>query len=186
MTTFKTLPLDEIRIVKTISISSEMRSIPNYAEIIYTRKLSPAYCMKKSEGNIERLFYDHDENIYPNDSIDDFILAAVKKTYPDAKMKSSLMMFDVELEHYKHILSSKIAEKFNIRVNPRFDDMQQVIESGKNEWKGFSINLELFCYPNEKGIFKDSLSICEYNINKEMEFDNFWNEPTKQVGNIIN
>lgn len=79
MTTCKTLPLDEIRIVKTISISSEMRSIPNYAEIIYTRNLSPAYCMKKSEGNIERLFYDHDENIYPNDSIDDFILAAVKK-----------------------------------------------------------------------------------------------------------
>lgn len=186
MTTFKTLSLDEIRIVKTISISSEMRSIPNYAEIIYTRKLSPSYYIKKSGGNIERLFYEHDENIYPNDSIDDFILAAVNKTYPNAKMKSSLMMFDIELEHHKKILSSKIKVKFLIQVNPRFDDMQQVIESGKKEWKVFVVNLDLFCYPNEKDIFKDSLSICEYNINKEMQFDNFWNELTKQVGHIIN
>jgi hypothetical protein len=184
MTTISLLSPNEIKFVKTISFSKSIGGIPHFAKIIYTRKPSSEYQMKQDDTSFKRLYYGIKEEAYPKDTIDEFILYAIKNIYTDAIVRSSILMFNTELDNYKRILPQFCKNRFVIQINPHID-IDQAMKSGKNEWSGYFINLELFCYPSEKEVFQNSLSILEYNIDKETEFLDFFQKLEKQVEPIL-
>lgn len=184
MTTISLLSLDEIKFVKTISFSKTIGGVPHFAKIIYTRKPSPEYQMKQDDTSSQRLYYEVKEEAYPKDAIDEFILQGIKSIYTDAIVRSSILMFNTELDNYKRILPQFCKNEFVIQINPHID-IYQAMKSGKNKWPVYFISLELFCYPNEKEVFQNSLSILEYNIAKEIEFNDFCQKLTNQVEPIL-
>jgi len=98
------LPLDYIRVVKTIDLRAE-----GYydARIVYLRRFyGEDYRMQEhtevtQEERFDRLLNGTPQNEYPHDSLDDFILEEVRTIYPNASLKNKLLLFDVDLLNYR-------------------------------------------------------------------------------------
>ena len=98
------LPLDYIRVVKTIDLRAE-----GYydARIIYLRRFyGEEYRMQEhtevtQEERFDRLLNGTPQNEYPHDSLDDFILEEIRTIYPNASLKNKLLLFDVDLLNYR-------------------------------------------------------------------------------------
>lgn len=175
------LPQDEIRFVKTISVVQEIGGVPHRAEMIYLRRPASDYKMKQASNPDENLYYGIKEEQYPSDIIDDLILEGVKKVYSEVYVRTSLLLFNTELDHYKRILPNFRKESFTIQVNPHIDDIEEVIASGKVSFPVFFKDFLLYCFPHETQFFQNGLSILEYAIDKETEITDLWNKLEKEV-----
>lgn len=134
--TTSSLPMDFVRVKKTITLNSEQ--VPE-AEIIYFRKFSSEYKMMQQyntyEDRFNRLLYGIPQNEYPEDDLDKEILKEIRKTYPHATIKSSLLLFDIELMDLlieKEKLCKKIPLRFHTLSNSNLYETQ----------------LECYYYPN--------------------------------------
>ncbi len=114
------LPLDYIRVVKTISLNDN--SIYD-GEIIYMRKLVPQVYQMVDPGElsnsqrINRLCLGTPQSEYPNDVLDDNILKVIRSQYPQATVHSELLTCTCDLLKFrrkKDKLVTNIAIWFNI------------------------------------------------------------------------
>lgn len=175
------LPQDEIRFVKTISVVQEIGGVPHRAEMIYLRRPMPNYKMKPASNPDESLYFGNKEEQYPSDIIDDLILEGVKKVYSEVHVRTSLLLFNTELDHYKRILPNFRQESFTIRVFPHIEDIDEVIASGKTSFPGFLKDFILYCFPHETQFFQNSCSRLEYAIDKENEITDLWKRLEEEV-----
>lgn len=174
------LPLERIRFVKTISFSSSFGLKTIFAKVVYSRKLSPNYKMTSTDKLLD-LYFNTKEEVYPNDDIDKFILSAIQNIYPDAKMHTSLIMFNIEEESLLKSLKSLHKDKFEIQANPYVGDIYEALKSGKNSWPIFIKSFDLFTASREIENWFNKLSIVDYNIEKEDEFKKFWSQIESSV-----
>ena len=98
------LPVDYIRVVKTIDLCAE-----GYfdARIVYLRRFyGEGYRMQQhtevtQEDRFNRLLNGTPQNEYPSDYLDELILKEIREVYPNAYLKNKLLLFDVDLLNYR-------------------------------------------------------------------------------------
>ena len=141
------LPLENLRVKKTIHLNTKDFV---EADIIYLRKFNNNYHMSTppvltEQERFNRILSGTPENEYPQDDLDNLILDVVKKQYPEAKVQSSLLLFDVDLIDIRHIKDKRKA-LFSIHsVSTVYNPLGEIIGAGQNN---ITINLEIYYYPN--------------------------------------
>lgn len=169
MRTIHVLPQDQIKYVKTICFNVEYFGKYYCGKIIYKRNLSETYKMEETKrSDIDRWLSFYPEECYPSDVIDEIILKGVKEKYPTAQVNTKLMLCDVELEDITKELSNYAKEAFVIHIQPRIDDIDAILKSGKSEWRVFAKELPLYV-TNSKDteLFKNEGSFLYYSIDDE-------------------
>lgn len=184
MRDIKVLPLENIRFVKSISISTEIAGIPHFAKVMYARPMTSEYKMKETPDDKPSYFGYLEEN-YPTDAVDELILFAVRNLYPNAKVKTSHLFFNVDEEKYERIYKNYHLGKFYIQVNPGVKDIYEALKLGKTSWPVFSTAIDFICFLHEKEEFANTYSIIEYNIDKEDEFKSLWDALLKSIVPVI-
>jgi len=174
MTTINALPVEEIKYVKTISFHVEYFGRLYTAKIVYMRNLSPNYMMNGSKRTpIDEFLCHYPEACYPSDTIDELILMGVMEKYPSAKINvnTRLMYFDVERDELIKELNLYTKLSFTIMINPRIDDIDLLLRSGKTQWRCFQKILPLYLTnSNETDCFRyDGCSVINYELDREEE-----------------
>lgn len=141
------LPLEKLRVKKTILLNTKDYIEP---EIIYLRKFNNNYRMSTppiltEQERFNRMLSGTPENEYPQDDLDNLILDVVKKRYPEAKVQSSLLLFDVDLIDIRHIKDKRKAIFSIHSVSTTYNPLGKIIGMGKNN---ITINLEIYYYQN--------------------------------------
>lgn len=88
---------NDLRVVKQIDLNDDRFED---AHVIYLRNFTATYKMKEKNPEIddfERMLNGTPQNEYPNDILDDVILAMIRKKYPNAEIKSSLHLFGLDI-----------------------------------------------------------------------------------------
>lgn len=123
--TFRVLSAHGMKIIKTINISkSEPNGMTHRAKIVYMRDFTDEYKMKPREvvderEKFNRLLTGVPENEYPNDFFDNSILSMVQQQFPDARMRSSMMLFSSELRNIQRLSQSiRLSADMMIMPNP--------------------------------------------------------------------
>lgn len=93
------LPLDKLYVIKTINLNDE-RFMD--AQLVYFRQFTNQYKMHSKLYMNEREILNHlitgtPENEYPHDKLDEILLSEIIKEYPNAKAKSSLLVFNHDI-----------------------------------------------------------------------------------------
>ena len=85
-----------------------------------------------------------------------------------AQVNTKLMLCDVELEDITRELSYYVKETFVIYIQPRIDDIDEILKSGKTEWRVFAKELPLYV-TNSKDteLFKNEGSFLYYSLDDE-------------------
>lgn len=171
MSTINILPTDQIKYVKTISFDVQLLGNRYFAKIIYKRNPSATYRMDDTKRSaIDKMMCYYPEECYPKDEIDDIILKGVQKRYPAAKVSTQLMMFDVEFQRITQWLLNFSKESFLINIQPRIDDLDAILKSGKKQWRVFLKTLPLYILPAPTNdLFKNEGSVLYYDLDKENE-----------------
>lgn len=113
ITRIEMLPMEKIVFVKKINLESTRMS----GILCYARKLYKGYSFKTSNKNKqEGLILGHNEDEYPKDALDIKILEQVYKQFPNAECQTSLLMFDIEKVHNKHLMSQLRGEVMHISL----------------------------------------------------------------------
>lgn len=136
------LPEDYIGVIKTISLNT--KDFVD-AEIIYWRKLTDIYKMtpaqpKDDKDHFNRLLNGTPENEFPCDVLDTTILQQAQSVYPEAKVRSKLLLFDNDLlniRQFKDKLSYKPTLNLYLYNDINFQPLQLV-----------SLIVECYYYPN--------------------------------------
>ena len=169
MKTIHVLPQEQIKYVKTISFNVEYFGKYYSGKIVYKRNLSETYKMDETKrSDIDRCLCFYPEECYPCDIIDKIILKGVREKYPMAKVNTKLMLCDVELEDITRELSNYVKETFVIYIQPRIDNIDEILKSGKTEWRVFAKELPLYV-TNSKDteLFKNEGSFLYYSLDDE-------------------
>ena len=141
------LPLENLRVIKTIHLNTKDLL---ESEIIYLRKFGENYRMSTppiltGQERFNRMLNGTPEDEYPEDDLDKLILQTVQMQYPEAEIKSKLLLFDVDLLDIRH-LKDKRKNIFSIHgVSTIYDRTGQVLRGGQDN---FTIKLEIYYYPN--------------------------------------
>lgn len=169
MRTIHVLPQDQIKYVKTISFNVEYFGKYYFGKIVYKRNLSKTYKMDETKrSDIDRWLSFYPEECYPSDVIDKIILKGVREKYPTAQVNTKLMLCDVELEDITKELSNYTKETFVIHIQPRIDDIDAILKSGKTEWRVFAKGLPLYITnTKDTELFKNEGSFLYYPLDDE-------------------
>ena len=129
--TIRVLSAHGMKIIKTINISkSEPNRMTHHAKIVYMRDFTDEYKMKPKEvvderEKFNRLLTGVPEDEYPNDLLDNSILSMVQQQFPDAQMKSSMMLFSSELRNIQR-LSQNIRLGADMMIMPNLIDIPDI------------------------------------------------------------
>lgn len=109
---------ENVRIIKTISLQNDRNGYACQAELKYARILTDTYQMRKFEPKSEKERYEHNlngpyEQEYPSDLLDKSILEAVKTIYPNAVMRSKLLLCTSE---YRSLLRYRNYQRDNAEI----------------------------------------------------------------------
>lgn len=139
------LPTELLRVEKTISLNdSELIE----GSVKYVRKFRPNYKMEEEKQplsqseHFKRLIYGTPEINYPSDDLDKKILRIVRQVYPNASVKSKLMIFDNDLLFYRR------------EVDKQKQDIEYSIYDSsipQNEQQKKTLTLEVYFYKNVFG-----------------------------------
>lgn len=183
MRTIHILPLDQIKFVKTISFNVEYFGKYYSGKIVYKRNLSVTYKMDETKrSDIDRWLCFYPEECYPCDTIDKIILKGVREKYPMAQVNTKLMLCDVELEDITRELSNYVKETFVIYIQPRIDDIDAILKSGKTEWRVFEKELPIYVTnTQDTELFKKASSFIYYSLDTEKDLIGMESELLNEV-----
>ena len=177
------LPQEQIKYVKTISFNVEYFGKYYFGKIVYKRNLSETYKMDETKrSDIDRWLSFYPEECYPSDVIDEIILKGVREKYPMAQVNTKLLLCDIELEDITKELSNYVKETFVIHIQPRIDDIDAILKSGKTEWRAFAKRLPLYITnTKDTELFKNDGSFLYYPLDLENELVNLESELLQEV-----
>ena len=137
------LPEDYLRIVKTISLNCQELV---EAEMIYLRKFSNIYHMSTppiltEQERFNRLLTGTPEDEYPNDNLDKLLINHIRTQYPEATVKSSILLFDVDLIKFRQKMDKRIYSQTIHMLPIRYNNNGLIIGRG-------NIVIENYYYPN--------------------------------------
>lgn len=142
------LNLENVRVVKTITLSVDRNGNNCMAEFMYARKLTDAYKMKQfvPQNDQERFDYNLNgpyETEFPNDALDISILEAIKTVYPRAKMRSKLLLCTSE---YRSLLRYRKYHKdyAEIRLLPDISKIPNNVLPLLGTVEGLKIRLDIY------------------------------------------
>lgn len=136
------IPMEYVGVIKTISLNTHDLV---EADIIYWRKLTDTYKMtpnqpQDEQARFNRLLHGTPENEYPCDVLDSVIFQQVQSVYPEAKVRSKLLLFDNDLLNFRNL-------KDKIHKNP----VCKVMLYNTVAFRPIDIldiNLDCYYYPN--------------------------------------
>lgn len=129
--TIRMLSVYGMKIIKTINLESqEPNGMTHHASIVYLRDFTEEYKLKPKEivnerEKFNRLLNENVEDEYPNDFMDNAILSMIQQQYPEARVKSSMMLFSTDLRNLQRLSQSIILEA-KISVQPDITNMPKV------------------------------------------------------------
>ncbi len=99
------LPLEWNGVIKTISLNTN--DLVD-SQIMYWRKITDIYKMmpgqhKDDTDRFNRLLQGTPENEYPNDILDMVIMQQIQSVYPEAEVRSKLLLFDTDLLNFRQL-----------------------------------------------------------------------------------
>jgi hypothetical protein len=136
------LPLEWNGVIKTISLNT--KDIVD-SRVLYWRKFTDTYKMMPGQpqddsDRFNRMLLGTPENEYPNDILDKIILQQIQSVYPEAAVKSKLLLFDTDLLNLRQ-LKDKLCE---------YQDLSYCLYNGNTLYpiKYSSFKIECYYYPN--------------------------------------
>lgn len=136
------------KVVKTINFNVDRNGIKCNAQMVYLRDFTPNYKMNpKPVENYEERFYRNlnvqPQDEYPHDFLDDSILSAVQKVYPDAKVVNSLLVTNSE---YRNLLLYRNQQKefAEFRFFPDLSDIPVELYPKLGRIEGAKIRVDIF------------------------------------------
>lgn len=165
----KMIPLSDIKFIKSISFEVQLLGDSCYAKIVYMRNPSETYWMDSSKRTVvDEMMCFFSEECYPKDNIDDIIFKSVQNRYPSARISTELIVWDAELVSIQRELSCYSKASFCINIQPRIDDINSLVRSGKTEWRVFIKTLPLYILNSStSNFFKYEGSFLYYDLDKE-------------------
>lgn len=145
----RVLSNNDLSVKKNISFSNQYpQGITQYGDIIYLRKLSSNYKMKKVEvvnkkEKFNRLLKGIPQDEYPSDLLDQLILQAVKSRYANAECKSSNVLFSTDLKDLQ-FYEGMHKTQCHIKILPDLSTLPQQFWGVVNGVNVVTINLELY------------------------------------------
>jgi len=152
--TIRFLPSTLLNVIQKISFSYKVGEINVESFVLYFRQLSPKYKMKavryKSERErFERIVKGTPQDDYPYDAFDKMVFESVNNVYPNAKLKSSLLLFSTDLRNLEQEIKHYIPYKARIVVLPPNDPslFEEFIGVTSKQF-----DLDVFCSPVSKSL----------------------------------
>lgn len=180
--TIRILSEHGMKVIKTISIRmSNPNGMIHHAKIVYMRDFTEEYKMKPKEvvderKKFNRLLNGVPEDEYPNDFLDNSILSMVQQQFPDAQMRSSLMLFSSDLRDIQR-LSQSVRLDAEMFIEPNLTDMPEIALQLFNGIEIIHFVLDVFVdVPFSRGIFENIAFQTTASINGWL---NTYNEYTK-------
>ena len=169
MNTIHILPIKEIKFVKTISFDVELFGRIYSGKIVYKRNPTSTYRMDETKRSaFDQMICYYPEECYPYDIIDNIILKGVREKYTTARISTKLMLCDVEKEDIINQLKNYAKESFTIYIQPRIDDINAIINSGKTQWRMFTKVLPLYITnTRDTELFRNEGTILYYDLDSE-------------------
>lgn len=156
-------------IVKTISLGEDRRGLKCNAEMVYLRDLTLQYKMSPKEVKDPLMrFYRNlngqPQDEYPHDLLDDTILNAVRKVYPDADVHNSFLVANSE---YRRLLRYRKYRK-DVAVFSVLPDLSDIPEElypllGKIEGASFTLDIFMLIRP-DKNAFANEVFEMKYPV----------------------
>lgn len=169
MKTIQLLPYEEIKYVKTIYVEKNFLNRVYTAKIVYKRNPSLNYTMDYSKATpFENMMLSYGEDCYPCDIIDDIIVEGIRQKYPQARVCTSLMMFDVEKDNIEKELENYPKTEFQINIQPNIQDINGISKMGKTQWRVFMKTLPIYLTNSQEiELFRNEGSFLYYNLEQE-------------------
>lgn len=94
----------------------------------------------------------------------------MRQKYPSAQVHTHLMLFGCDKERMVAELASYATVSFQINIQPRIDDIDAVVKSGKTSWRVFTKVLPLYL-TNSKDttLFQNEGSFIYYDLDREQD-----------------
>lgn len=156
-------------IVKTIILNEDRRGLKCNAKMVYLRDLTPQYKMIPKEVKDHLTQFKRDsigqpQDEYPHDFLDDTILNAVRKVYPDADVNNSLLVANSE---YRNLLIYRKYRK-DVAVFSILPDLSNIPEDfypllGKIEGTSFALDIFMLIRP-DKNAFANEVFELKYPV----------------------
>lgn len=117
------LDVDKVKVVKHVVLNQDVYGHQVPAEIVYFRDFKEDYKMNSQEPANEEERREKEQNVhlqreYPNDILDEGILAAVRTRHPEADMRNSLLVTNTEYRKWASIQKRCKHEEAEIRIMP--------------------------------------------------------------------
>lgn len=148
------LQMDHLYVKKTLPLSAERREGRIYlAELVYMRKLSPAYRMHQRERNTQQeaiQFYinGYDRDEYPSDTLDNAIYEAVHSRFEGTEANNQLIVMNTELRDLQ-IYRERERGRVNIHIAPQLDGMDNAVMRLLEGHAEFNVTVELYAHSAE-------------------------------------
>lgn len=134
----------ERKILKCIRLNQSMGSFKAWAEIMYTRDITPDYYPQYKKTLTDLGLYSNTERILPQDAFDDLILKAVQTKYPDVEMKSQDIYSDSCAECQKLIYQSYHKEQATVYLNPDLSDIDPAFISSDTVFTRYQLDVDIY------------------------------------------
>lgn len=144
----RVLQNEYLKVIKSINLDKDRNGIACNAVFMYLRDLSPTYKMntKPVLNGLERVFRNlngQPQKEYPSDFLDEHILAAIRKVYPNADFENSLLVTNTE---YRNLLRYRNYghEYGEIRFLPDFSEIPTEMYPKFKNFKGVMIGFDIY------------------------------------------
>ena len=176
--TIRALPNASWKVIKRIPIKDSNAN--NLGEIMYLRDFKPNYKMSsptvRSEKEKWNIFINGiSQNEYPNDKLDDLILKKIKEIYPQTNsFNSALLLFNVELRDLKRKYENYYLHKFNLLIEPDWDEYFSKSSPNSSLNKQIRIPLDLFIVPTRQNIMNNIQQDCVESVDLQRWYDDYF------------
>lgn len=162
------------KIIKQIVLRQNDTGSKKYPCILYEREVTSDYKMKEiSDGKKSPYLFEYpDQKSYPSDKVDEIILDAVKKIYPQSILKNYYLCLSVDNDKIEELKSEPAHETcFLFNPDTSKSNISAIIEkcSGGKNLEGVSKKIKIYTNLLKMSI-ADSL-VGEYDINDEKILD---------------
>lgn len=148
----KILDVEKVKVVKHVVLKQDVYGHQVPAEIVYFRDFKEDYKMTPQEPANEEEYrekerYGHHKREYPNDILDEGILAAVRTRHPEADMRNSLLVTNTEYRKWAGIQKRRKHEEAEIRIMPDLGGLPIELLARLGTIEGLRFRLDIYFQP---------------------------------------
>lgn len=143
------LSVNNWNVLKTINLRKDIGNNREVsASLMYLRSFSGEYRMRQNKvvnekEKMKRLLYGIPEEEYPSDILDELILHGVQRSYPDAKMKSRLILFSSEINDIQ-IISQYWKNDAEILIGPDLLSYDILVQQYARQFQCIKLPLQIY------------------------------------------